>query len=139
MEKYEAVKDSVEIKSMLAGIFEEMMTEDEKVYYLDADLMNSFGTGGLKKLFPRRALDMGVQEANMAGTAAGLSAVGKKPYLHTFGIFASRRIYDQIFLSGGYARNSMVIIGSDPGVTAAYNGGTHMPFEDVALYRALPG
>ena len=44
-----------------------------------------------------------------------------------------------MFLSGGYAKNSITIIGTDPGITAAFNGGTHMPFEDVAIYRAIPG
>ncbi len=67
-----------------------------------------------------------------------MSAEGKIPYIHTFGIFASRRIYDQVFLSVAYAKNNVRVIGSDPGVTAAYNGGTHMPFEDIALYRAIP-
>lgn len=75
----------------------------------------------------------------MVGVAAGASAVGKKPYVHTFGPFAGRRCYDQVFISVGYARNNVRIIGSDAGVTAAYNGGTHMPFEDIALYRAIPG
>ena len=58
--------------------------------------------------------------------------------MHTFGPFASRRCYDQIFLSGGYAKNDITVIGTDPGVTATMNGGTHMPFEDVALYNVLP-
>ena len=75
----------------------------------------------------------------MAGVAAGLAAAGFKPIIHSFGTFASRRIYDQIFLSGGYAKNDITVIGTDPGVTATMNGGTHMPFEDVALYNALPG
>ena len=75
----------------------------------------------------------------MIGVACGLASVGFKPIVHTFGPFASRRCYDQAFLSGGYAKNDITIIGTDPGVTAALNGGTHMPFEDVALYRALPG
>ncbi|MCL2753918.1 MAG: transketolase family protein, partial [Defluviitaleaceae bacterium] len=80
----------------------------------------------------------GIAEANMAGIAAGLSAAGKKPYLHTFGPFASRRMYDQVFLSVAYAGNCARVFGSDPGVCAAFNGGTHMPFEDIALYRAVP-
>ena len=75
----------------------------------------------------------------MAGVAAGLAVAGFKPIIHSFGTFASRRIYDQIFLSGGYAKNDITVIGTDPGVTATMNGGTHMPFEDVALYNALPG
>ena len=75
----------------------------------------------------------------MVGVACGMSAVGFKPIVHTFGPFASRRCYDQIYLSGGYAKNDITVIGTDAGVTAAFNGGTHMPFEDVALYRAMPG
>ncbi len=74
----------------------------------------------------------------MIGVACGLAAAGFKPIAHTFGPFASRRVYDQVFLSAGYARNDITVLGTDPGVCAAYNGGTHMPFEDVALYRALP-
>ena len=75
----------------------------------------------------------------MAGVAAGLAMAGFKPIIHSFGIFASRRCFDQVFLSGGYAKNDMTVLGTDPGVTAAMNGGTHMPFEDVALYRVIPG
>ena len=75
----------------------------------------------------------------MVGVACGLASAGFKPIVHTFGPFASRRCYDQAFLSGGYAKNDITIIGTDPGVTATMNGGTHMPFEDAALYRALPG
>jgi transketolase len=48
-------------------------------------------------------------------------------------------VFDQVFLSIGYAKLNVRIIGSDPGVTAAYNGGTHMPFEDGALMRTVPG
>jgi transketolase len=64
--------------------------------------------------------------------------VGKIPYAHTFGPFATRRSCDQIFMSGAYARANVRIIGSDPGVTAAYNGGTHMPFEDLGIMRLIP-
>ena len=75
---------------------------------------------------------------NMAGVAAGLAAAGFKSVIHFFGPFASRRCFDQIFLSGGYAHNDITVIGSDPGVCATFNGSTHMPFEDVALYRVMP-
>jgi len=74
----------------------------------------------------------------MIGVAAGLSATGKIPYAHTFGPFATRRCYDQVFLSGAYTKSNIRIIGSDPGVTAAYNGGTHMPFEDLGIMRNIP-
>ena len=74
----------------------------------------------------------------MIGVACGLAATGYKPIVHTFGPFASRRVFDQVFLSAGYAKNDITIIGTDPGVTATFNGGTHMPFEDIALYRTIP-
>lgn len=132
-------KDTREIRNIVRDKLIEQMTADERVCYLDADLMNCIGTAKWAAANPDRAINCGIAEANMIGVAAGLASAGFKPIVHTFGPFASRRCYDQIFLSGGYAKNDITVIGSDPGVTAALNGGTHMPFEDVALYRALPG
>ena len=74
----------------------------------------------------------------MIGTAAGLSAAGMVPFAHSFGPFASRRCVDQIFISCCYPKLNVRILGSDPGVTAAYNGGTHMPFEDMGALMAIP-
>lgn len=112
--------------------------DDPLFVYLDADLMSAIGTKDWAAANPERAYNVGVSEANMAGLAAGLAASGLKPLAHTFGPFASRRCYDQVFLSIAYAGNQVLMVGSDPGVTAAFNGGTHMPFEDMALYRAIP-
>ena len=74
----------------------------------------------------------------MIGVAAGLSAAGMIPFAHSFGPFASRRCVDQIFISCAYAKANVRIVGSDPGVTAAYNGGTHMPFEDMGTLMSIP-
>lgn len=134
---YNGEMDSRAFKDVLGATIPRLAAEDPDVVYLDADLMSCIGTA---KWAPTcdRAINCGVAEANMIGVACGMSAVGLKPIVHTFGPFASRRCYDQIFLSGGYAKNSVTVIGTDPGVCAAFNGGTHMPFEDVALYRAIP-
>lgn len=134
---YNGEKDRA-FKDVLGETIPRLAKEDPDVVYLDADLMSCIGTAKWAKENPDRAINCGIAEANMTGIAAGMSAVGFKPILHTFGPFASRRIYDQIFLSGGYAGNSVTVIGTDPGVCAAFNGGTHMPFEDMALYRAIP-
>lgn len=138
MLKYNGSMDKELYKSIFARVIEELLIQDEDVVYLDADLMNSFGTVKLPQKYPGRAVDVGIAEANMMGIAGGLSAAGKKPYCHSFGPFATRRSYDQSFLSIAYSGGSARIIGSDPGVTAAFNGGTHMPFEDVALMRCIP-
>ena len=74
----------------------------------------------------------------MIGVAAGMSAAGMIPFAHSFGPFASRRCVDQIFISCAYAKLNVRIVGSDPGVTAAYNGGTHMPFEDMGALMSIP-
>ena len=126
-------------KDVLGETIAKIVNADENAIYLDADLMSCISTLKWAKANPERAVDCGIAEANMAGVAAGLAVAGFKPIIHSFGTFASRRIYDQIFLSGGYAKNDITVIGTDPGVTATMNGGTHMPFEDVALYNALPG
>ena len=136
---YTGEKDPRLCKNVLGQTIPALAAEDPDVIYLDADLMNCIGTAKWAKECPERAIQCGIAEANMIGVACGLASVGFKPIVHTFGPFASRRCYDQVFLSGGYAKNDITIIGTDPGVTATLNGGTHMPFEDVALYRALPG
>ncbi|MBR0172381.1 MAG: hypothetical protein IJQ21_06280, partial [Lachnospiraceae bacterium] len=125
-------------KDTLGKTIPAILEADKDAIYLDADLMNCIGTYGYAKEHPDRAINCGIAEANMAGIAAGLSMAGFKPIMHTFGPFASRRCFDQIYLSGGYAGNSVTVIGTDPGVTAALNGGTHMPFEDTAVYRLIP-
>ena len=131
----------LEDKEMRAAFTETMITlagEDKRVIYLEADLMKSIGMTPFQDRFPRQTVNCGIQEANMIGTAAGMSATGLIPYVHTFGPFASRRVMDQIFVSASYAKLNVRIIGSDPGVTAALNGGTHMPFEDMGALRCIP-
>lgn len=136
---YNGEMDSRLCKTVLGELIPQLSAADNDVIYLDADLMSCIGMRGWAEKHPDRAINCGIAEANMAGVACGLASAGFKPILHTFGCFASRRCFDQIFLGGGYAKNDITVIGTDPGVTAAMNGGTHMPFEDVALYRSLPG
>ncbi|MDR0550630.1 MAG: transketolase family protein, partial [Spirochaetaceae bacterium] len=136
---YDGTPDKEPYKNVFGRVMEALAAADKDVVYLDADLMNSIGTRSFWKKNPAQAVNCGIAEADMAGIAAGLSAAGKKPYIHTFGPFASRRCFDQLFLSVAYAGNSVRVFGSDCGVTAAFNGGTHMPFEDMALLRAVPG
>ena len=111
---------------------------NEEIIALDADLMSSSGMKPFFQRFHDRAFNCGVAEANMIGIAAGLSAMGKIPFAHSFGCFATRRVCDQIMISAAYAQQNVRIVGSDPGVTAAYNGGTHMPFEDMGVLRSIP-
>jgi transketolase len=132
----------METKEMRAAYVEtlvELAATNPAIVVLEADLMSCTSTGTFKKAYPDRFFNVGIAEANMVGMAAGLSATGKIPFAATFGCFASRRDFDQFFLSANYARLNVKLVGTDPGVTAAFNGGTHMPFEDLALMRVVPG
>lgn len=127
-----------EITQIFNETMESLFNEDQKVIYLDADLMGSLKSQDLWKKYPKNVFNCGIQESNMVGVAAGLYLAGYKPYIHTFTPFASRRVFDQAFLSIGYAKKSVRIIGSDAGILATHNGGTHMCFEDTAIMRTVP-
>ena len=116
----------------------DLAINNDDIIALDADLVSSSGMKPFFQRFPDRAFNCGVAEANMIGIAAGLSAMGKIPFAHSFGCFATRRVCDQIMISAAYAKQNVRILGTDPGVTAAYNGGTHMPFEDMGVLRSIP-
>jgi transketolase len=131
-------KDPRLMRDVYCNTLLELAKNDPRICGLDADLMGSSGMKPFQKAYPDRFFDVGIAEANMIGVAAGLSATGKVPFAHSFGVFASRRVCDQIFMSAAYAKLNVRIIGSDPGVTAAYNGGTHMPFEDMGVLRSIP-
>lgn len=132
-------KETTMMRDVYCRTLIDLARENPRIVVLDADLMNSMGMVPFMKEYPARTFNCGVQEANMMGIAAGLSRTGKIPYAHSFGPFATRRCYDQVFMSGAYARCNIRVVGSDPGVTAAYNGGTHMPFEDLGIMRNVPG
>lgn len=136
--KNEILMDSMEMRAAFCQTLIQMAEKDERIVALDADLMGAMGTVPFRNAFPDRTIDCGIQEANMIGVAAGLSARGKIPFAHTFGTFASRRACDQIVLSCAYAGLNVKIMGSDPGVTAALNGGTHMSLEDLGIMRGTP-
>lgn len=117
---------------------DEMFAQDERLVYMDCALARASGAPVLYKKYGDRAVDCGIQEANMVGVAAGMSIAGKVPFIHTFSIFIARRACDQLFLSGSYNKANVKCLATDPGVSATANGGTHMPFEDVAIIRAFP-
>ncbi len=129
----------MEMRAVYAECLAEMMEKDRHVCVLDADLAKASGTLGLYKRFPEQCFDCGVAEQNMASIAAGLSSYGFKPYIESFTPFATRRICDQVAISISYAKRNVKIVGTDPGIAAELNGGTHMSMEDIGVLRSVPG
>lgn len=128
-----------ELRDCVVETLQELMKDDDKITALEADLGGASGFTKIKKTNPERFIQCGIAEANMMGVAAGLSLTGFKPFTHTFAPFATRRVFDQLFLSGAYAGNTINVYGSDPGFSVASNGGTHTAWEDVALIKEIPG
>jgi len=128
----------MDLRSVLACELAKLMRVDDKICILDADLSKPNGTSPLYKEFPDRCFNCGIAEANMASVASGLSSYGYKPIIVSFAPFVTRRIFDQIVVSIAYAKQNVKIIGTDPGLTAEINGGTHMTFADIALMRTIP-
>ena len=81
---------------------------------------------------------MGIAEANMVGTAAGLAAAGKIPFLSTFAIFAAGRAWEQIRQSVAYPKANVKIVPTHGGITVGEDGGSHQSVEDIAIMRAIP-
>lgn len=128
----------MEMRKVFALELEEAMKKNGNIVVINADLAKPNGLGDLGKMYPERVLNVGVAEQNMASIAAGMSSYGFIPFICTFTPFATRRICDQIAISICYAKQNVKIIGSDPGISAEYNGGTHMSFEDIGVLRSIP-
>ena len=128
----------MEMRAVYAQCLAELMEKDKRVVVLDADLAKASGTRNLYERFPEQMFDCGVAEQNMASIAAGLSSYGFKPWIESFTPFATRRICDQIAISISYAKQNVRIVGTDPGISAELNGGTHMSMEDIGVLRSIP-
>ena len=128
----------MEMRNVLCSRLSEAMTQDDRIVIINADLAKAAGLSSLVNKFPDRCYNVGIAEQNMACVAAGLSSYGFNPFIFTFAPFASRRICDQVAVSICYAKQSVKIFGLDPGIVAEYNGGTHMSFEDVGIFRSIP-
>ena len=136
--RYTGGKSEKEPFEVFRETISELIESDDKVVYIDADLMGAMKTQEIWHKYPRNVFNTGIQEANMVGVACGFYLNGFKPYIHSFTPFVTRRVFDQVFVSGAYGKKSLRIIGSDAGIMATHNGGTHMCFEDLAIMRTIP-
>ncbi|ABB30795.1 transketolase, B protein [Geobacter metallireducens GS-15] len=116
----------------------ELGEENSSIVVLDADLSGSTKTSTFAKKFPERFFNMGIAEANMVGTAAGLAAAGKIPFVSTFAIFAVGRAWEQVRQSAAYPKANVKIVATHGGITVGEDGGSHQSVEDIAIMRAVP-
>ena len=114
------------------------LKDNENVVVLEADLGHATKSLKFKEVCPQRFFNMGIAEADMIGTAAGLAACGKVPFASTFSVFATGRAFDQVRNSVCYPNLNVKIVGTHAGITVGEDGGTHQAIEDIALMCSLP-
>lgn len=116
----------------------ELGEQNNNVVVLDADLSVATKTNLFAQKYPERFFDMGIAEANMIGTAAGLATCGKIAYASTFAAFAAGRAYDQIRCSVAYPKLNVKICATHSGITVGEDGATHQMIEDLSMMRTMP-
>ena len=116
----------------------ELARQREEIVCLSGDLTRQCEADLFAEEFPDRFIQAGMAEANMMSVAGALARCGHIPFVHTFGVFATRRPLDQIINAIAYPRLPVRIIGFMPGVSSP-GGPSHQAIDDVALMRALPG
>ncbi len=118
---------------------EELGNENPNVVVLTADLAGSLKIAPFIKAHPERFFQCGISEANMIGTAAGLTIGGKIPFTTTFANFSTGRVYDQVRQSVAYSGKNVKLCASHAGLTLGEDGATHQILEDIGMMRMLPG
>lgn len=116
----------------------ELGTKNERIVVLEADLGKSTMTCLFQDAIPDRFFEMGIAEQNMVSTAAGLAISGKIPFVNSFAVFSTGRVYDQIRQSVCLGKVNVKIMGSSCGLSDYGDGATHQGIEDIALMRAIP-
>lgn len=116
----------------------EVGQNNDQVVALCADLTGSLKMNHFSQAFPERFFNCGVAEANMIGTAAGLTIGGKIPFTGTFANFSTGRVFDQIRQSVAYSGKNVKICASHAGLTLGEDGATHQILEDIGMMKMLP-
>jgi transketolase len=104
---------------------------------LGADLTRQTETDLFRDQIPERFINVGMAEANMIGIAGGLARAGHTVFVNSFGVFCTRRCYDQVAMAVAYPNLNVKIVGFMPGVSSP-GGPSHQATDDIALMRALP-
>jgi len=110
---------------------------DERIVCLGADLTQPTETYLFRDQIPERYFMLGIQEANMVGAAAGMARTGQIAFAHSFCVFITRRVYDQVAMQAAYPKLPVKLVGFIPGLATSL-GVSHQAIDDVALMRALP-
>ncbi len=110
----------------------------DDIVCLSGDLTRQCEVDLFQEELPDRFVHAGMAEANMMGLAGALARSGHIPFVHTFGVFATRRSLDQVINAIAYPELPVRIVGFMPGISSP-GGPSHQAIDDVSLMRSVPG
>ncbi len=128
----------VEVDAPFATALVDLGRRREDVVVLSADLSKYTDVLPFAEAFPDRFFQVGMAEANMMGVAGGLAKTGRLPIAVTYGVFATRRAYDQVAMALATGPSRGIVVAFLPGITTPFKA-THQAIDDLALMRALAG
>ncbi len=112
---------------------------NQDLWLLDADLGDSYGlTKEVIESFGSRFVQAGIAEQCMISVAAGIAAMGKRPWVFSFAAFLVCRGYDQIRCGVSQMRLPVTLVGTNAGIENIKNGNTHLSLNDLGLISGLP-
>lgn len=112
--------------------------KNKDIVVLCCDLTESTRSNYFQEAYPNRFIEMGIQEQNMAGVAAGMALSGKIPFISSYAVFSPGRNWDQVRVSICYNNANVKIAGAHAGISVGPDGATHQALEDIAITRCLP-
>jgi transketolase len=135
---FDADVEQVPIRNGFGEGLVEAGEKDERIVGLCADLTESTRMEEFAKKFPKRFIEVGITEQNLASVGSGMAAMGKIPFISSYAAFSPGRNWEQIRTTICYNDVPVKIAGSHAGLTVGPDGGTHQALEDIALTRVLP-
>jgi transketolase len=135
----ESYANGISTRQAYGDAIVEIAENNPNIYVIDCDISRSMKTVKFAERFPDRHINVGIAEQNAAGVAAGLSTMGKIPFISTYAVFGSMRMLEQIRTSVCYPGLNVKIACSHGGITACNDGVTHQGIEDMGIYRTIPG
>lgn len=136
-----SLPEKVEMKKTREGFGRALVdlgTEDPRIVVLVGDLSESTMVHFFAEKFPERFIQVGIAEQNMMCIAGGLAAMGKIPFLATYGAFASCRSADQMRVTVAYTNLNVKIGGAHGGISVGPDGATHQAMEEISIVRSIP-
>ncbi|MCL5970817.1 MAG: transketolase [Patescibacteria group bacterium] len=130
------IGEEVATREVYGKVLAELGNINQLIYALDGDTKNSTYSEIFMKAHPERFIECFIAEQNMAGVAAGLSRMGKLPFVSTFAAFLTRAC-DQIRMAS-VGRANIKFCGSHSGCSIGEDGPSQMALEDIAMFAAIP-